>query len=109
MPQCVHLRRIASASRPSAVSLTNEARLVCMRSEVWIHPAWIQNARRIERIFQVAMQLHQRWRQRMEHADRLVPAPEERGMAAGASRGIAYRFRIAGGLEPAQRAAPFDQ
>jgi hypothetical protein len=45
-------------------------------SEIRVQATRIQNACRVERLFQVAVQFHQGRRERVEHACRLVAAAE---------------------------------
>ncbi|CAM2144652.1 hypothetical protein PT2222_160115 [Paraburkholderia tropica] len=87
-------------------------RRVMVRSEVGIQAAAIEDAGRVERGFQAAMDLHQ-WRgQGREHARAavvLVPGAEHRGVAARLLGGDAHRLRVGFGNPPALRAAPFHQ
>mgnify|MGYP003578144801 CR=1 FL=1 len=77
--------------------------------QVGVQPAGVEDAGGIHGALEIAVQLHQCRGERLEHARRLVPAAEQRRMAAGACRGFADSLRVGIGFEPAQRAAPFDE
>ena len=94
-PQCTHLRRIASASRPSGVSLMKSARLVCIGQKSAIHAAGVEDRRAGSKVLLEALvELHQR-RAEADGTRRpsLVAAAEKRRVAARARRGFAHRGR----------------
>src|SRR5687767_834853 len=93
-PQCTHLRRMASASRPCGVSRIQSARWVSIASLEVVHPAGIEDAGRVEGLLEAPVDLEQRRAQRMKHAERLVAAAEERGVAAQLVDGGAHVERI---------------
>ena len=47
-----------------------------------VHPATVENLRRVERMAQTFVDARDRRRQRLEHADLLVAAAKQRGVAA---------------------------
>ncbi len=95
-PQCAHLRRIASASSPSALPANSGAMAVCMRgdrigSKAGVEPARIEDARGIERSLQPLVNGAQRRRERRECAGRLVATAKEHGVAADCRSGREMR------------------
>ncbi|ABA49505.1 hypothetical protein BURPS1710b_3344 [Burkholderia pseudomallei 1710b] len=78
--------------------------------EIGVEPAAVEDARRIERRLQAAVDFHQRRGQRREHARAPVVAfarAKERRVAARLFRAHAHRLRVGVGDPPALRAAPF--
>src|SRR3954465_5428656 len=67
-PQCTHLRRMASASRPSAVPANSGERWVCT-SEVGEQAAGVGGGGRIELLFQLALDAIERRLRRREARD----------------------------------------
>src|SRR5258708_9330585 len=55
------------------------------------------------------MDLHEHRRKRLKHADRLVAAAKERGVAARALRRFADGASVGLRAKPAQRSAPLDE
>src|SRR5580765_408228 len=111
-PQCTHFLRMASASMPSGVSLMKSARAVCISefsSQVQVHAAAVEDALRIELALELLVYLHERRRKRLKHPDRLVAAPKERSVPAGALRRLANGARVGVRMQPAQGPAPLDQ
>src|SRR5690349_24438653 len=75
-PQCTHERRIASASRPSWVSLYSGARFVCMA--LLYEAAEVEHGVGVEHGLQLAMDLRQCGVERVEGARCLVVGAEQR-------------------------------
>src|SRR5229473_1692258 len=103
---------MASASRPSGVSLMKSASAVCISefpSQLRVHPPAVEDAVRIELALELSMGLHEHRRKRLKHADRLVAAAKERGVAARALRRFADGAGVGLRAKPAQRSAPLDE
>src|SRR6267378_921104 len=91
-PQCTHLRRMASASRPSGVSRMKSARAVCISefpSQLRIHAAAVENSLRIELALELPVDLHEGRPEGLKNADRLVASAKQRGVAARSFHRIA--------------------
>src|SRR5687768_16529528 len=110
-PQCTHLRRMASASAPSAVPANSGERWVCTGSEIGVEPAAVEDAVRVELALELAMDAIQRRSKRME-ARRACAArrsPEQRGVAARLPGHAAHVLGVHGiGGDPALAALPLD-
>src|SRR5262245_66500055 len=79
------------------------------RLDIGVQATGVKNARWVEGTLQVAMDLHQGRRERLEHPGCPVAAAEQRRMAAGARRGFPDRLPFRIRSQPTQGAAPFDQ
>src|ERR1041384_69010 len=110
--QCTHLRKMASASRPSGVSRMKSARAVCISkfpSQLRVHPPAVEDALRIELPLELLVDLHEGRGERLKNADRFVAAAKQRGVTARPFRRIADGARVGARAKPAQRSAPLDE
>ena len=78
-------------------------------SEIRIHSAGIENARRIELRFQASMNGRERRRERCEHAFGSIATTKQRRVAASLGRNFTHLLGALVCAEPAQGSAPFDE
>ncbi len=77
--------------------------------QILVQAAAIENALRIEGLFQSAVYAHGHSAHGREHSRRLVAAPNQRRMPPGRLRGCAHRGRIGAGAPPTLCTVPFDE
>src|SRR3954466_2396747 len=95
-PQCTHLRRMASASRPSAVPANSGERWVCT-SEVGEQAAAVEDAGRVELLFQLALDaIERRLRRREARNLRGACRAEQGGVAPCCTGNASHGLRIGG-------------